>query len=588
MTNQDVAKILRNVAAAFSIKDEKKFIFQLLAYQKAADTISHLPTELEDLLKTGDKIPGIGTSIRAHLEELYKKGHVKHFDDILKEIPPSVFPLLDVTGMGPKKAYKLVEALKLKNEKTIFEDLKKAATDGRIATLETFGEKSQSDILRALGEFEQGKVKSNRMPLPYAFELAKKIEEYLKGYKDVKEVFPLGSLRRMRDTIGDLDFAVATRDPQGLIEHFVKYPNIERVIEKGPTSSSILVTGGRQVDLIAQTPDTFGSLLQHFTGSKYHNVALREYSLKHGWSLSEKGVKLLKQKGQPMKNFKTEDEFYKFLGMQTPPPEIRENKGEIDLALKHQLPKLVQLSDIKGDLHIHSSFPIEPSHDMGKNSMEEMLSYAKKLGYEYLAFSEHNPNSMLTRDKTYSILEKRKKKIEQIIASNKSIRVLNMLEVDILPSGELAIDDKALEYIDGAIVSIHSVFKTPKLEMTERVLKGLSHPKARILAHPSGRLINQRDGYQIDYDKIFDFCAKNNKAIEINAWPTRLDLTDSLVYEARKFGIKFTIDTDSHATSHMDNMFYGVAVARRGWCEPKDILNTWSYEKLHKWLTDYS
>lgn len=587
MTNQDVAKILRNVAAAYMIRDEKKYLFQLLAYQKAADAIAHLPTELKDLLKDGEKIPGIGPSIHSHLLKLYKTGKVKHFDEILSGVPASVFPLLDVTTLGPKKAFKLVIALKLNDPDTVVEDLKKAASDGRIAELETFGEKSQTDILRALEEFKLGKTKSNRMALLYAFELAKKVEKYLRESKYANQVFPLGSLRRMKDTIGDIDFAVATKNPKELIEHFIKYPNIERVIEKGPTSSSILVSGGRQVDLIAQTPETFGSLLQHFTGSKYHNVALREYALKKGYSLSEKGIKLLKQKGQPSKTFKNEDEFYKFLGLTTPPPEIRENKDEIEFAEKNKLPNLVQLNDIKGDLHIHSSYPVEPSHDMGNNSMQEMLSYAKKLNYEYLGFSEHNPStSNHTKSQIYSILSGRKEKIEQLRESNKSIHVINLLEVDILPNGELAINDKSFEFVDAAIVSIHSVFKTPKKEMTERILKGLSHPKARILAHPSGRLINQRNGYELDYDQVFDFCIKNNKAIEINAWPTRLDLVDSLVFEARNLGVRFVINTDAHATNQMDNMFYGVSVARRGWCEAKDVLNTLPFGKFEHWLLD--
>lgn len=588
MTNYDVAKILRNVAAAYTIADEKKHLFQIIAYQKASDTIAHLPTELKDLLKNGEKIPGIGPSIQSHLLELYKNGHVKHFDEILKSVPEAVFPLLDVTTLGPKKAYKLVAALKLRDADSVVEDLIAAAKEHKIAEIETFGEKSEGDIIRALEEFKLGKTKSNRMPLPYAFELAKKIEQYLKLDKNSFQVFPLGSLRRMMPTVGDIDFAVATKNPEEVIEHFVNYPNIERIIEKGPTSSSILVSGGRQVDLIAQSPDTFGSLLQHFTGSKYHNVALREYALKQGLSLSEKGIKLLKVKGQPSKKFGTEREFYKFLGMQTPPPEMRENKGEIELAQKNSLPMLVETPDIKGDLHIHSDYPVEPSHDLGTNSMEEMLQKAASLKYEYLGFSEHNPSiTNHTKNQIYSLLSARKYKIEQINVSNKNIHVINLLEVDILPSGELAIDSQAFEYIDAAIVSIHSVFKTQKKEMTERVLKGLSHPKARILAHPSGRLINQRDGYELDYERIFDFCLKNNKAIEINAWPTRLDLIDTLVYDARKLGVKFVINTDSHATEHMDNMFYGVSVARRGWCEKKDILNTLPYKKFYEWLMNH-
>lgn len=585
MTNQDIAKILRNVAAAYTLKDERKYIFQIIAYQKAYDSISHLPTEIRDVLTEGEKVQGIGPSIEEHIKELLKTGKSKHFESILRDVPESVFPLLDVTTLGPKKAYKLVTALKLKNPDTVVEDLIKAGKLNKIAIIPTFGEKSQTDIIRSLKEFKLGKTKSNRMALPYAFELAKKVEAYLKKDKNTVSVFSLGSLRRMRDTIGDIDFAIATKNPSKTIEYFTKYPGIERIIEKGTLSSSILVSGGRQIDLLVQPPQSFGSLLQHFTGSKYHNVALREYALKKGYSLSEKGIKLLKRKGQPVKTFSSEEDFYKFLGLDWIIPEMRENRGEIELALQHKLPNIVDIKNIKGDLHIHSNFEIEPSHDMGIDTMEDMLKHARSLGYEYLGFSEHNPStSNHTKNQIYSILEKRKEKIEQINKSNKYTHAINLLEVDILPNGDLAIDDKASQYVDAAIVSIHSVFRTPKDQMTKRVLTGLSHPKAKILAHPSGRLINQREGYELDWDKIFEFALKNNRAIEINAWPTRLDLTDQLVFEARKLGVKFVIDTDAHATYQMDNMFYGVSVARRGWCEPKDILNTLPYGEFNKWL----
>ncbi len=586
MTNQEISVILRNVAAAYTIQDEKKYLFQIIAYQKASDIIAHLPTEVKELFeKDKEKVPGIGPSIMAHLKELFRTEKVKHFDAVLKKIPASVFPLLDVTTLGPKKAYKLVTSLNLGNSDNVIDDLVEAAKKGKIAKLPTFGEKSEADILRALEEFKLGKTKSNRMPLPYAFELAKKVETYIKESSYALKVFPLGSLRRMMPTVGDIDFAAATNNPKALINHFVKYPNIERVIEKGSTASSILVSGGRQIDLIAQDEESFGALLQHFTGSKYHNVALREFALKNGFSLSEKGIKLLKQKSQPLKPFKTEEDFYGFLGMDWIPPEMRENRGEIELAIKHKLPKLVVLSDIKGDLHIHSSFPIEPSHDLGKNTMEEMLTKAKTLGYEYLGFSEHN-SSITNHSKRQinTLLSARLDKIEQLRASNKNVRILNLLEIDILPNGDLALDDKELEYIDAAIVSIHSVFKMTKTQMTERVLKGLSNPKAKILAHPSGRLINQRGGYDLEWEKLFNFVIKNNKAIEINAWPTRLDLTDSLVHDARKLGVKFVVNTDSHEVDQMNNMPYGISVARRGWCTKKEILNTLPYKEFFNWI----
>jgi DNA polymerase (family 10) len=304
--------------------------------------------------------------------------------------------------------------------------------------------------------------------------------------------------------------------------------------------------------------------------------------LKKGYSLSEKGVKL---KDGTTKTFDDEHEFYNFLGLEWIPPEIRENQGEIDASLNHKLPKLVELKDIKGDFHIHSNYPIEPSHDLGQNTMEEMLHRADQLGYKYFGFSEHNPSiSNHTEEEIYSILLKRNKKIEQLQKSNKSIRIINLLEVDILVNGQLALSDRCLDLLDMAIVSIHSSFRTPKEKMMKRILSGLSHPKAKIFAHPSGRLINQREPYEVDWKELFSFVKEHNKALEINSWPTRLDLADTLVHEAKNVGVKFVIDTDSHAVSHMDNMPYGIAVARRGWAEKEDIINTWDYEKLENWI----
>lgn len=576
-----------NIAAAYTIKDEKKFKFQIIAYQKAADAVEHATAELKNLYEQGslEKIPGIGPTIKERLEELFKTGEVKHFKTVLADISPAVFPLLDIPSFGPKKAYKLVTHFRLKNYSTVIEDVKKLALTGKIESLEGFGKKSQSDILRAITEYKTGTTKTNRMVLPYAFELAQQVLEYLKKSKDIIDVEPLGSLRRMAPTVGDIDIAVTSKNPEAVINHFVAFPAKERVIEKGPTTASLLIGGGRHVDLLVLPPEQFGSLLQHFTGSKHHNVALREYALKKHMSLSERGIKLTDKEGKPLVEFDTEEKFYKYLGLEWIPPELRENFGEIELAQKNSLPKLIGLKDIKGDLHIHSDYPIDSSHDYGNAQMKDMLKKAQSLKYEYLGFSEHNPSiNNHTTIQIYSILSRRKEFIEQIKLSNKSVRVINLLEVDILPSGELAVDEKGLENIDAAIVSIHSSFNTPKDKMTERVLKGLSHPKAKILAHPTGRLINSRAGYELDWDKVFSFCKDNSKALEINAWPERLDLPDLLVKEGNDNGVKFVINTDSHALQHMDNMFYGVSVARRGWCTKKSILNTLPFSQFISWL----
>ncbi len=589
MGNAEFAKLLRDVAASYTIKDEIKYRFQVIAYQRAADQIEHLNTELKDIVESEkqEKIPNIGPTIMGYIKEYVTEGKVKHFEEVIKKIPEAVFPLLDVPSFGPKRAYKIASFFKLNNPNTAIDDVEKLANEGKIAGLESFGEKSQSDILRAIKEYRLGKTKTSRMVLPYAYELARKVISYLRTSKYIIDAYPLGSLRRRVSTVGDIDIAASTKNPKESIEHFTKYPQTERIIEKGDRTSSIIISGGRQVDLMVQYPEGFGSLLQHFTGSKSHNIGLREYALKKGLSLSEYGIKELKKKGSPLKKIKSEEDFYKYLGLQFIPPEIRENTGEIQLAETNRLPKLIGEKDIKGDLHIHSSYPIEPSHDLGNNTFLQMLEEAKKLGYEYIGFSEHNPSySKHNASEIYKILSIRKDTIEQINKSNKDIRVINLLEVDILANGALAIDEKALSLVDAVIVSIHSVFNMEENKMTERILKGFSHPKAKILAHPTGRLLNERAGVEANWAKIFDFAKKHNKALEINAWPARLDLTDILVKQAKDNGNKFIINTDSHDVSHMLNMPYGVSVARRGWCTKQDVLNTLPFKDFYSWINN--
>ena len=585
MTNSEIAKLLRQIAAAYAIFDEKKYRFQIIAYQKASDTIDSITTDLKILTKEGklDELPGIGSSIKSYLQELFTTGKVQRFDTVLREIPPSVFPLLDIPSFGPKKSYRLVSHFQLNNPTTAIDDLADLAKKGKIANLDGFGEKSQQDIIRAINEYKLGLTKSVRMNLPFANELAERMISYLKKSNDVINAFPLGSLRRKKDTIGDVDIAVSTNDPKKVIKYFTDFPHKERILEQGDISAGLIV-GGKHIDLMAIDPERFGSLLQHFTGSKNHNVHLREYALKKGLSLSEKGIKEIST--GKMRSFKTEEDFYKALGFPWIPPEIREDTGEIELALINTLPKLIEFSNIKGDFHLHSSFPIEPSHDMGQSTMEEMVKKAVGLNYEYIGFSEHNPSkSKHTVLQTGNILKKRMDEINRLRLKYKNIiRILSLLEVDILPDGSLAIDEKNTKYLDAMLVSIHSVFNMDKSKMTERVLKGLSHPKAKILTHPTGRLINQRLGYELDWEKIFKYCRSNHKALEINAFPSRLDLPDTLVRKAIKEKVVLTINTDSHAKEQMDLMQYGVSVARRGWATSSDILNTWSYNEIEKWF----
>lgn len=591
MNNQEVVKILRKVAAAYTLKDEKKFRFQIIAYERAAETVEHATSELKDLWEEGQLqgLAGIGPSIKAHLEELFKTGKVKHFDQVMRGLPEAMFPLLGIPGFGPKKAYKLVKILKIVNPQTAVGELKKAAQTHKIHSIEGFGEKSEQDILEGIARFRAQEAKLSRMLLPYADAIAQKIIAYLKSSSAVIWADPLGSLRRMVATVGDIDIAVATKKPQEVLDYFIKYPG-RRVLEKGEATASIILESGAQVDIMVQSPQSYGALLQHFTGSKHHNIHLRELALKKGMSVSEYGIKF---KGK-LYEYATEEEFYQALGMVWIPPELREDTGEIEAALLRQpadqgkpdgLPQLLELKDIKGDLHVHSSYDLEPSHDLGKSSMEEILEKAQSLNYQYVVFSEHNPSiTNHTEKEILAIMKKRNEKIEQIKKSKKSVRVLNMLEVDILPNGKLAMSDEILAELEGVCASIHSSFQQPKEQMTRRILRALANPFVRILSHPTGRMLGKREAYEVDWRQIFEFCQKHEKALEVNAWPERLDLPDTLVREAVKMGVKMVISTDAHQISEMEMMPYGVAVARRGWAEKGDILNTLPYNQFIQWL----
>ena len=355
------------------------------------------------------------------------------------------------------------------------------------------------------------------------------------------------------------------------------------------STSSILLPGGVQVDLMTQPVDSYGSLLQHFTGSKHHNIALRELALKKGLSLSEYGIRKSQIPNSKIQTFKTEKEFYRFLGLDYIEPELREDTGEIEAARDHKLPQLVELKQIKGDLQIHSSFDIETSHDLGESSMDEIIKKGNEFGYEYLAFTEHNPSQQGHTDKqTVEILKRKCEKVDQINYSlqNMNIKyvrsVFNSLEIDIKPDGSLPVSEEGLDTLDFALVSIHSSFDLERSEQTKRVISALSNPKVKIFAHPTGRKLNEREGAELNWPEIFEFCLKNDKWIEISCDPMRLDLPDTLVREAVKLGVKLTFGTDAHHVDGMNNMVFGVSVARRGWATKGDIINTRTLDEFEK------
>lgn len=581
MTNLEIAELLRRVAAAYEILGENRF--KIIAYERAATSIEHLTSELKDYWddKKLGEIPGVGSAIAGHLDELFRTGHVRHFESVLSKLPSAIYPLLLVPGIGPKKAYKLVKELKLTHEKTVIADIEKAIKAGKIAPIAGFGEKSQEDIRINVETYKKGSIKENRMALPIADEIARDITAFLKKIPEVKRIDTLGSLRRQVSTIGDIDLSVATTKPAKVIAHFITYPHQE-IIEQGPTGASLRLHNGRQVDLRVQKPELYGAMLQYFTGSKNHNIALRAFALKKGMSLNEYGIKHVRS--GHVDSYSSEEAFYKAVGLPYIPPELREDKGEIEAAGTGKLPHLVELHDIKGDLHIHTNYDLKPSHDLGSNSFGELLTKASSLGYEYIGISDHNPSITNHSEREIIDIMKRRKEYYEHKYSSRVHYVL-LCEVDILPDGKLALPDGAFAYVDGIIASIHSSFTQERKTITKRIIRGLeSNPKVRIFGHPTGRLLSKREGVDADWSEVFEVCKKRDIALEINAYPDRLDLPDSLVYDARKSGLKFVIDTDAHATEHMDLMQYGVSVARRGWATKEDIRNTLEYNAFKKWL----
>jgi len=582
-TNQEISQILTEIAAAFEVKGDDQF--RIRAYQNAADAIEHSTQEVKNLWERNKltSIPGVGAGLASHLDELFKTGTVKHFTQVKKSLPAGMFPLLTLPGIGPKTAYKLSKKLKLTDSKTAVNKLKKAASEGKIAGLEGFAQKSQAEILETIKQ-DKKTPKNARLRLDKAHLIANDIIQFLKQSSDVQKVFPMGSLRRRNATVGDIDIGVATLKPQEVVSHIKTYSKIKEVLASGEGVVRFLHENKQQIDIKIVKPDSFGALLQHFTGSKSHNIHLRELALKKKFSLSEYGIKV---KGK-LKPTPTEKEFYATLGLDWIPPELREDRGEIEAAKTHKLPQLVKLKDIKGDLHIHTNYDWISSHDAADYNIKDLIKTSINKSYEYIAIGDHNPSqSSYSQSQIISQVKKRSEQIKSTMKTQVKSRVLNILislEVDIKPDGSLALPDQSLKSLDFIIASIHSSMKMDKAKMTERILKAISHPKVKILGHPTGHLFNRRESYDLDWDQIFLSCKKHQVALEINSYPARLDVNDLIVKEAISKDIKIAINTDAHSISELDHMQYGIDVARRGWAKSSDIINTYTWTKLKDWL----
>ncbi|MBW6441606.1 DNA polymerase/3'-5' exonuclease PolX [Patescibacteria group bacterium] len=575
LPNTEVIAILKEILAAMEVKDVS--FFRIRAYQNAISVLENLTVSIYDLWENNrlGEIPGIGPGIEGYLNELFTSGEEGEYEHIRKDLPEGMFSLIGLRGIGAKRAYKLALAFDLNDRETALEKLKQFAQKGKIRDLEGFGEKMEIAILEAIEDKKMTKNKKVRFLLPQAEEITQRIYDYMRKSKHVIDLEACGSLRRRNATIGDLDIPVSTNEPEKVIEYFLKFPEIGEVLVAGDKRASVVLTNEVQVDIRVSTPEAYGSMLQYFTGSKQHNILLRNYALSKGLSLSEYGIK----KGDELKEFADEEDFYKELGISYIPPELRHGNYEIEAAQKGTLPKLIELKDIKGDIHFHTNF------SDGINTLEEMVEEAKNLGYEYIGVADHSP-SIQSRGlgTVLKIVSDTRKRIDEINESQDDIKVLYGYEVNILVDNTLSLPDDILKNLDYVIAGIHTAYGQDKNTVTERLLSAMENPYVKVIAHPSGRLLNQRDPADPDWNKIFSSARDNEIILEINSQPDRLDLPDDLVKSAIEWGVDLIINSDAHSISEFGFMKYGVDNARRGWAQKDDIVNTLSYEKFVKKL----
>lgn len=568
MENHEIAAVFEEISNLMKIvQDDPKWTFKAAAYDRAKRVIESHPERLAEIARDPKRkltdIPGIGADLAKKITELVETGKCEYHQEQLKKIPRSLLDLLQLQTVGPQKVRLFYKELHIQT----IDDLEAAARAGRLRTLPKMDVKSEENILKAIEVFRRA---AGRFRLDTATETAEELMAYLREFKGVEEVTPAGSLRRGRETVGDLDLLVTGRDHAGIAEHFAHFPAIAQILAKGEDKVSVKLQNDLQVDVRLLERQSYGAALQYFTGSKEHNVALRDRAKRQGLKLSEYGL----FKGEKAVASRTEEEIYAKLGLEWIPPELRENVGEIEAAEKGELPKLVELADIKGDLQMHTT-----ASD-GRTSVEEMAEGAKQRGYKYILITDHSKAVVVAN----GLDEKRAvEHIQRIKAARKKVKGIEIwagAEVDILGDGKLDYPNELLKQFDVVLASVHSRMTMPPEEMTERLLRALRNPYVQILGHPTGRQLLKRDPFGFDIEKIFAEAQKLGVILELNGNPERLDLCDRHVRLARDRGMKLVISTDAHHPEHFDFMRYGVMTARRGWMEKSGIINTYPPEKL--------
>ena len=572
MDNKAIANILYETADLLEIDGQDSF--RIRSYRNAAQAIENHSQQIKDLIADPKQvlaIPGIGKGMLNNLKELFESGKLAIQMELLEKYHPSMLQLLKIQGLGPKTIKLIWDAYQVSD----VDGVEKLAREGKIRELPRMGEKHEVKLLKAIEDYRRI---GGRYLIDAAEEEAGKLTEYLRKFSGIDKITPAGSLRRGRDSVGDLDILVTGKaccseeGRQKAIAYVAKYPPLMEVIASGDNKISFRLRSGMQVDVRLLPPESFGAAMQYFTGSKAHNVSLRQRALKMGYTLNEYSLATLE--GEKPVAGKTEEEIYAKLKLDYIPPEMRENLGEIDLAEKHALPALITQADLKGDVHMHT---VETD---GKNTIDEMAAAAKEHGYQYMAITDHSKNLAFANGLDDKRAVEHIQRIREAGKRIDGITIFAGIEVDILADGDLDLSDEVLAQMDLVIASVHSVFNQEPAKMTERMLKAIENPNTSIIGHPTGRIQLRRDSYQFDMHAVLTAAASKKVAMELNAYPDRLDLNDVHIRQAKQRGVKIVINTDSHHTSHMDKIRYGVLQARRAWLTKDDVLNTLPPQKF--------
>jgi DNA polymerase (family X) len=566
--NQEIARIFSTMANILEIEDSNRF--KIRAYRRAALNIEGLSRGVNDLSrKELLEIPGIGAELAVKIEEYIQTGSICAFEKMKGEVPEGLLTFLDVPGLGPKTARLLYEKLNLSS----LEELEQAAREHRLAGKPGIREKSEENIIKGIETIRRGK---ERQPLGRVLPVALKLVSELREKAHIERIEIAGSLRRRRETVKDIDLIATDDDPEGVMRAFVSLPQVEDVIMHGTTRSTVVIREGIQVDLRVVAPESFGAALSYLTGSRGHNIRLRDMAVRAGLKLNEYGI--FRGKDDVRLGGEEEEDVYRVLGLPFIPPELREDLGEVEAAQSGKLPRLITAEDIRGDLHCHSNW------SDGAHTFEELVQMAKAKGYSYIALTDHSHVLGVARGLSIERLMDQRRELAALNSRMKGFTILCGTEMDIRSDGTLDYPDEVLRELDVVIASIHSGFRQPKAQITARIVAAMRNPYVSLIAHPTGRLIGERDPYEVDMDEVFRVAGETGTALEINSYPLRLDLSDGHARRAKEMGIPLVIDSDVHALSQFDNIHYGVSIARRGWLEKRNVLNTLELPQLRKQL----